>query len=193
MLKLHFYDFFDLLWTVRVENVRLYPSPRATLTRYIANGLAQAYAAANAVVASMLTDNASQFGLSCWWSWLSWILYRRHIWSECSSWLIPHRLEVASWGWGPQNSHKTFCEFLYNMSCMLYNARQIHKNRSSREEFWGYGLEGGSGVHSFFDDWYMLRNTWGNNFMRVCKISGGGIFKNSKWLPPRPKFYVKST
>jgi len=50
--------------SVRVENVRLYPSPRATLTRYIANGLAQAYAAANAVVASMLRDNASQFGLS---------------------------------------------------------------------------------------------------------------------------------
>ena len=54
---------------MRVENVRLYPSPRATLTRYIASGLAQAYAAANAVVASMLRDNASLFGLSrqrCW-------------------------------------------------------------------------------------------------------------------------------
>jgi len=46
------------------ENVRLYPSPRATLTCYIANGLAQAYAVANAVVDSMYRDNGSQFGLS---------------------------------------------------------------------------------------------------------------------------------
>ena len=54
----------------------------------------------------------------------------------------------------------------------------------SQEEYASYGPIDGSGIQTFFDDWFEFIKVPANIFRRVCKISSIGFFLNPRW-PPR--------